>query len=134
MLSFSLKPALHDVELMMRLTMMANELKNSHLCCHIRFSIAFFSLTRKSTCHQFLAFLPLLASWAFIVPFLGPFYTIFTFFGAFSYMSRETCWIPHQVHYDVATSIDLSKEKILSIKNKKFLNTKENAPSKEKFL
>jgi hypothetical protein len=26
-------------------------------------------------------------------------------------MSRETYWIPHQVHYDVATSIDLSKEK-----------------------
>ena len=68
------------------------------------------------------------------MPFLGPFYTTFTFFGAFSYMSRETCWIPHQVHYDVATSIDLSKEKILSIKNKNFLNTKENAPSKEKFL
>jgi hypothetical protein len=34
MLPFSLKPALHDVELMMRLTTMANALKNSHLCCY----------------------------------------------------------------------------------------------------
>jgi hypothetical protein len=42
MFSFSLKPTLHDVELMMRLTTMANALKNSHLCCHLRFSIAFF--------------------------------------------------------------------------------------------
>jgi hypothetical protein len=106
MLPFYLKPSPHDVELMMRLTTMANALKNSHICCY-----SIFSLTRKSTCHQFLAFLPLLASWAFIVPFLGPFSTTFTFFGAFPYMSRETCWIPHQVHYDVATSIDLSKEK-----------------------